>query len=156
MFWAILSVMARSILPLYYLPGEAELALDTSRVPALKDDENELWERINKAVASGYMMVSEAREELGLEDAGPTSQIFLRPMNILEIPVGTSAPLVLDDGGGKGPLLDVIDVKAGGEAPDDKERRKLERAIYSDTRSFFAQQLDRLIDQVDQDYPGRG
>lgn len=188
MFNDFLNVINSSILPHFMLPGEAKLQLDTSQVPALKDDEDKRWTRITTALGAGYITVNEARQEVGLEDIGPTGEIFLRSMNLVEVPkdmlqsdLTGDVPDQLqpfsgqdqeDEAPGDNPAdtEDQEDIsgemsldptsnghkRAGaGTAPDEKERRKIEREVERSGAKYFKQQLQDIMEVLEEEYPGR-
>ncbi len=67
------------------------LAFNTYNVRALQDDQNEVWTRVGNAVSQGWLTVGEAKRAVGL-DATDTDDVYLRPMNLMEIPMDGQAP----------------------------------------------------------------
>ena len=64
---------------------------DTSKVRVLQEDQTKMEERLSKRLTSGGITVAEYRSPLGLE-VRPEHEIYLRPINLIEVPVGTMAP----------------------------------------------------------------
>ena len=62
-----------------------EVTWDNSEVRALKDDEGALYERYSRGIVNGWLTVGEARERLGWE-VDESHNIFLRPINLIEVP----------------------------------------------------------------------
>lgn len=84
---ALLDELKRSLLPDFGNPAGLDLALDTSEVLALQDDEDKETERWNKRVLGGWVEVAEAREAAGL-DVDDSHRIYLRSISMLEVPAG--------------------------------------------------------------------
>ena len=58
---------------------------DRSEVSVLQEDRGNKVSRLNTQVAGGWMKVSEARREVGLE-VDESHEVYLRPLNLLEVP----------------------------------------------------------------------
>jgi HK97 family phage portal protein len=58
---------------------------DRSEVSVLQEDRGNKVSRLNTQVAGGWMKVSEARREVGLE-VDASHEVYLRPLNLLEVP----------------------------------------------------------------------
>jgi hypothetical protein len=58
---------------------------DRSEVSVLQEDRGNKVARLNTQVAGGWMKVSEARREVGLE-VDASHEVYLRPLNLLEVP----------------------------------------------------------------------
>ena len=69
--------------------GSAVLDFDMTNVRALQDDEDKLASRMDVGVRGGWVLVSEAREAVGLP-VDDNHRIFLRPISALEIPADQS------------------------------------------------------------------
>ena len=85
--------LGRSLLPDFAKPGELaslELGWDTDAVLALQEDEDKQAERWGKQLGSGGITVYEYRQGIGLE-ADDSHRIYLRPINLLEVPEGAQA-----------------------------------------------------------------
>lgn len=83
------STLQRSLLP--DLSKGQVVQFDNSDVAALADDENKHVERVTKLVTAGVWTRGEGRVETGKE-AGPNDEVYLLPLNVLEVPVsGTRA-----------------------------------------------------------------
>ena len=65
------------------------LGFDRSKVSALQEDENSRVTRWNGMLGSGGVSVAEYRSEF-LKEVRPTDEVYLRPLNTLEVPVGVS------------------------------------------------------------------
>ena len=63
---------------------------DLSRVRVLQEDMNELANRHDKAIRGGWGMVSDGRRAIGLPVDEARDNIFLRPMNYVEVPTDGS------------------------------------------------------------------
>ncbi len=70
-------------------------------VRALAEDEHKLWERVDKAVRSGWLTVAEAKTAVGLRPQ-EGDDVYLRPVSVVEVQPGVSptaaAEQVLDAG----------------------------------------------------------
>lgn len=93
---ALADELARSLLPEVGKPGDqtgTELFWDTDDVPAMQEDEAKQAERWGKMLASGGITVFDYRLGLGL-DADDSHRIYLRPINLLEVPEGALPKLL--------------------------------------------------------------
>lgn len=77
-------------------PDVLEVSWDRTDVKALQDDLDELADRWNKMVAGGWAEVAEAREAFDLP-VDESHRIYLRPVNLIEVPAGQMP----DDGTGE-------------------------------------------------------
>src|SRR6056300_1944436 len=64
---------------------------DIQNVRALQTDMDDLYKRVNMGVAGGWITIGEARKVVGL-DVDENHNVYLRPMNMLQVPVGGEAP----------------------------------------------------------------
>lgn len=78
------STLQRSLLP--DLSKGQVVEFDNSDVAALADDENKHVERVVSLVKGGVWTRAEGRTETGKE-AGPNDDVYLLPLNVLEVPV---------------------------------------------------------------------
>ncbi len=85
------STLQRSLLP--DLSDKGVVEFDNSNVAALADDENKHVERVVSLVKTGIWTRGEGRSETG-QEAGPSDDVYLLPLNILEVPVSgrTASP----------------------------------------------------------------
>ncbi len=81
---AIAQDLTRALLPDFGGKPGQEVGFDHSGVAALEDNLDKQAERVERSVRGGYMMVSEAREVLGLP-VDDSQKIFLRSIGIMEI-----------------------------------------------------------------------
>lgn len=63
---------------------------DYSGVPALREERLSLWQRANEGLRQGGITVNEYRQEIGLKRI-PTGDIFLRPLNVVAVPISSVA-----------------------------------------------------------------
>jgi len=78
------STLQRSLLP--DLSKGQVVEFDNSDVAALADDENKHVERVTSLVKASIWTRGEGRVETGKE-AGPNDDVYLLPLNVLEVPV---------------------------------------------------------------------
>lgn len=83
--------LQRSLLPQFPKTKGQEVVWDTSDVKALQEDEDKKTDRLNKQLASGGVTVYEYRTELGY-DADDSHRIYLRPINLIEVPESGERP----------------------------------------------------------------
>ena len=77
--------LQRSLLPMFGNSKGLSVDWDTDDVKALQEDEDKKAERWSKLAAGGLVKISEAREAFGL-DVDDSHQIYLRPVNLIEVP----------------------------------------------------------------------
>ena len=70
---------------------------DNSKVRVLQEDQNQLATRLNTMVGGGWIMVSEARQQMSME-TDASHDIYLRSFNMIEVPAGTVAPKIVGNG----------------------------------------------------------
>ncbi len=63
------------------------LRFDTREVRSLQEDRDELFTRLDRGVRSGWIQVSEAKKEVGLEPL-PTDDVYLRSLTVQAVPAG--------------------------------------------------------------------
>jgi HK97 family phage portal protein len=125
------ATLAQTLLP-WYEPQRTDrfrLEWDYSRVAALAEDQNAKAVRLTSAVQGGWMMVSEAREAMGLESQ-PTDEVYLRSFATVEVPAGQPmapppAPAMVGNGNGHGNG----NGNGNGNGDDDTERRWLKQPM---------------------------
>ena len=89
--------LQRSLLGEFGNAAGLKVAIDTGDVIALQEDEDRKSDRALKQFQSGLISFYEARRRIGEDsDSGPVSaDFFLRPINLIEVPVGgRGAPAV--------------------------------------------------------------
>jgi HK97 family phage portal protein len=69
---------------------------DVSNVRALQTDMDDLYKRVNMGVSGGWITIGEARKVVGLE-ADDKHNVYLRPMNMLQVPVDGSTPVPTEE-----------------------------------------------------------
>ncbi len=67
-----------------------QVAYDLSEVRVLQEDENKKAERVGKMVLGGFVTVADAQRETGMP-VDETQNIYLRPLQMIEVPAGTKA-----------------------------------------------------------------
>jgi HK97 family phage portal protein len=75
----------RRLLPEFETRPGWDIKFDTSGIPALQDNQNELWTRSTAALQAGGISTHTYHRLLNLEPEGPN--VFLRSFNVIEIPV---------------------------------------------------------------------
>ncbi len=119
--WRIITdELQRSLLPLFgndasAAKGRLTVDVDFSQVPALQEDEDKETERWGKKLASGAILVSEYRQGIGL-DVDATHDIYLRPINLIEVPKGVLRQ-AQDDRGEEAPPAEPEPKKRGQKPP---------------------------------------
>lgn len=58
---------------------------DFTNVPAMREEKLVLWQRANEALRSGGITINEYREQLGFEVIDEQGDIFLRPLNMVQV-----------------------------------------------------------------------
>ena len=94
-----------------------EVFFDTANVRVLQEDENTKVERLSRGVSSGFIRVSEARQELNL----PTNEfdeVYLRPQGITEILADEERPDPIDM------MMAMAEAEAGVASKDDDDDKK--------------------------------
>lgn len=64
---------------------------DIQNVRALQTDMDDLYKRVNMGVSGGWITIGEARKVVGL-DVDERHNVYLRPMNMLQVPADGSQP----------------------------------------------------------------
>jgi HK97 family phage portal protein len=77
------------LLPDFDADPALDVQFDLSRVRVLQPDLDKLATRMNAGVLGGWAMVSDARRAMSLP-VGPEHDVFLRPVNMVEVPAGAS------------------------------------------------------------------
>ena len=79
----------RSLMPDYeFHPQSFEVAFDRSRVDALQDDQNDLFNRATIGVTGGWLTVAAAKQMVGLKP-DPEGDCYIRdPSKVVEVPKG--------------------------------------------------------------------
>lgn len=133
----------RSLLPDFGPTTGLTVGWDTAEVLALQDDEDKETERWNRRVQGGWAQVFEAREAAGL-DADDSHRIYLRPINLIEVPADGRAPAaqVVPPGPGKSgqKARASEEAVARGEAYAlllQRQARGLEKAFEARLTAFF-------------------
>tara|TARA_B100001250_G_scaffold148226_1_gene126986 strand:+ start:8051 stop:10558 length:2508 start_codon:yes stop_codon:yes gene_type:complete len=89
---AVASELTHQLLRVDYDDDENYVKYNLEDVRALSTDKDDIYKRMNTAVAGGWITIGEARKQAGLK-TDETHDIYLRPLNMVERPVdGTSAP----------------------------------------------------------------
>lgn len=78
----------RHLLPEFETRPGWNIQFDTSKIPALQDNQNELWQRSTAAFTAGEISRHQAQRIKGLDPVGP--DVILQSFNQIEIPVAPS------------------------------------------------------------------
>ncbi len=70
--------------------ADVRVRWDFSKVKALQEEVEKVWQRANEGMERGYLTVNEARVMVGLEE-DPAGNIYLRPVMIMPAPFGQAA-----------------------------------------------------------------
>lgn len=140
----------------YEWDDNTDLAWDFTEVPALREERMTLWQRANEGLRMGGITVNEYRSELGYPDVGKTGDVFLRPLNLIEVQLGTAQPAPQPTGGiqpaadvpTEGAALQAFWEMKARHAPDDAERRKAEARLGEVMKKYFISQQDRVLEQI--------
>jgi HK97 family phage portal protein len=90
--WARLDgALTRSLLPEFETRPSVQLEFDTSQVPALRDDDSQVWTTVGAAVAQGWFPVNWALQAVGYPPV-EGGDVFLRTIAQLEEPAIETAP----------------------------------------------------------------
>ncbi len=93
------------------------LKWDRSEVEALQDNEDEKAKRAGQLVKDGIIMISEGRTMTGFE-SDDSHRIFLRPINVIEVPEGETAAEQEDPPAEELPALPAPDPDASADDDD--------------------------------------
>ena len=118
---------------------------DFSEVPALQEDRDSRWKRATEALRAGGITVNEFYAEVGLPDRGPAGDVYLRPMVVVETPASSRKALPAPR-----------EYKVAGNAPDDDERRRIEREMDGALRGYFSDQIKKVKEELAQRYAVAG
>lgn len=80
---------------------------DTSQVRSLQEDQNEVWERVDRAVRSGWLTVAEGKRMIGI-DPGPADDVYLRTISTEEVPIDTGMRQVPVESNGSGRVEELV------------------------------------------------
>jgi len=107
---------------------------DFSHVPALQEDQNQIWMRSKEALQSGAISINEFREMVGLEpiSGGDVRLISLAINEMPARPVKSAA---------------IHEAKRDDEG-DLRERLKLENIIEKATKEFLDEELERITKNI--------
>lgn len=137
----------RSLLPAFEQPNIHRVRFDRSEVEALHEERSAIHERVDRAVANGWMTVAEAKRQVGLTPL-PDDEVYLRKAATIAVPATS--------GGGQGrgntgqraaPVLSIAS-KQGGDHHTGAENRILESTERVDERpeqtAFMREQEAKL------------
>lgn len=144
-----------------------KLAWDTTTIYALQQDQDLLWRRASDALRAGGITVNMYLQEIGKTAIGPTGDVFLRPLNQIEVPLKGSMYDRLDDyrepedgdGSEEGETEEEVveaeeteedpkALKAGVPPPDRAVRNEHERQVNAKLKAFFVEQAGRVAEEV--------
>lgn len=74
--------LTRGLLPEFGGDGSLSLEFDTSAVPALREDQNALWQRVQGMLGTGAMTVNQAQQAIGLPGFGEAGDVLYLPINL--------------------------------------------------------------------------
>jgi hypothetical protein len=114
--WARLDgALTRSLLPEFETKPSVQLEFDTSAVPALRDDDSQVWATVGAAVAQGWFPVNWALQAVGYPPVAG-GDVFLRTIAQLEEPAIETSPR-----------------RRGAPSPDElRDRREWQRLVAAD------------------------
>jgi len=140
---------------------EVYVQWDFSNVPAMREDKVALWNRANEALRWGGITINEYREQIGFEKIDEKGDIFLRPLNMVQvtlegeiIPLATNNPQTTpvneqpvdetladetsttDETGGKS--------SKAADAPDARQRAKRERRMGEHLADYLKRQREAI------------
>lgn len=72
--------------------GTARMRFDTSRVRALWEDNNEKHDRVRKDMLAGMITRAEARRETGRPADDSKDDVYVQPVNVIQLPESGIAP----------------------------------------------------------------
>lgn len=89
-----ISTMGQGLM--YEFP-DVYLRWDFTNVPAMREEKLVLWQRANEALRWGGLTINEYRSELGFDSIGDPGDIFLRPLNMVEVGLDGSITQLASD-----------------------------------------------------------
>jgi len=117
---------------------------DIQNVRALQTDMDDLYSRVNMGVSGGWITIGEARKVVGL-DVDERHNVYLRPMNMLQVPADGSQP--------EAPTEEQQNTRnndpAGGTVVDMEELRASSDSGSSIYSKFLRELYDIKMDSVD-------
>lgn len=122
--------------------GDDLLVPDFSNVLALQDEKDNFIQRVTEAYKAAGVTRNEYRKALNsvgadLEDLGPSGEVFILGLGIVEVPVG----------GGQRPQAaptDELSLKVAADAPDFGDRKKTEDEMRRKVSTFLKGQLEAV------------
>ena len=115
-------------------PERFEVGFDNSEVQALQEDRDKLAKRLDIGVKGGWIRVSEAREQTGLE-VEENDKVYLRPLNVIETknyPGFPRDPGLVQDGEGGWRFKTALEERLAETA----DRKRPSRAQFRLAREF--------------------
>lgn len=91
--WLIAGALRRQLLPDFGDTADLLVDFDNSQVRVLQEDLTGVESRFRGGLLAGALMVSEYRSAIGLT-SGPEHDLYLRPINLLEVPAGDTGRTV--------------------------------------------------------------
>jgi HK97 family phage portal protein len=154
-----------------------KLSWDTTTIYALQQDQDLLWRRSGDALSRGGITVNMYLQEIGKIPIGPTGDVFLRPLNSIEVPLKGSMFDTLDDyrepeDEDNSEEQEETDSVSSEDAPDvaeeDEEKAEVptlkgtappdrskrtghEKAIRSGVQQFFNEQAVRIAKELEKE-----
>lgn len=120
-----------------------------TEVPALMEDDTKRWERATMAFEAGAITRNEFYSLVGMEELGPSGDVYLMPFNRSESPQPLKTIAYPRLTGPKQEESDPDDPDTPRDAPNDAERRKVEQGMYEDLSDFQTKYLERLGKEVE-------
>lgn len=149
---SMLAVFQTKLLPLFDDSGRYTLSWDWTNVVALQEKANERWSRYLEAFKVGGITVNQLVTELGEDPIGPSGEVYLRPMTMIEVPAkqpkgngnGKKLSHVMDESDGSLKLIPIPQFKNEGP-PDRIVRNRRERAMRSKTEKYLEGLSERIL-----------
>ncbi len=122
---------------------------DFTNVPALREEKLSLWQRANEALRWGGITINEYREQIGFEAIGPEGDIFMRPLNVVQVGLDgevnnlaannpTDQPAGTTEGDVNNPSGKAAD------HPNQRQRSQREKRLGRNLSKYLAQQREKI------------
>ncbi len=129
------------LLPDFDTATNLSVIFDVSNVRVLQEDQNKLWDRMDKAVRGGWVWVSTAKRAVGLP-VEPGDDVYLRGMAVEAVGPGAPAPEPLP-----APAKGINLIETKGRAASTRVAKALQRIRLAQTRKMRGD-LGRYFDEL--------
>lgn len=161
MFENFLDTIQNGLLPEF--GGNIAAQWDDSRIPALQVKRDAAREQALNELRAGAITRNQFNERIGMEDLGSRGEVYLMPINYVEVPLSQMAgeaqgalPLgsrnILPAYSGNGHTHITVEPPPDNEhkrlPPDDKARREIEKRIEDDMNEYFAGLLREIQEGI--------